>query len=228
MTRRTPSIALLALGLLTGCGPSTTTTREQLFDIVFRATTDDGDALGGVALRTGDRLLGVTDSNGALGVSLNAAEGQAVPVTVICPAGFAPPDALPPLRLAHSRLLEHPRQASPISFPATCTRESREVIVLVHAEHGDVLPVLVDGKPVGATDANGVAHVLLEFGRDVRSFEVRLDTTQQHDLKPANPSRTVELTGRDAIVLFEQNLSIAPKFAARKAPPSRHIPYRID
>jgi hypothetical protein len=229
MTRRTLSTALSILALIAGCGPSATTTGELRFDIAFRAATDDGDALAGVALRLGDRLLGLTDSSGGLSVSLNAPEGQVLAVTVTCPTGFASPDTVPPLRLAHSRLVaEQPGKRPPISFPATCIRESRDVVVLVHADRGDALPVLVDGRPVATTDANGVAHILLEFARDVRSFEVRLDTTERHDFKPASPSRTFELTGRDAIVLFNQPMSIAPKVVVRRAEAARHIPYRID
>ncbi|HVW25508.1 MAG TPA: hypothetical protein VHC69_09065 [Polyangiaceae bacterium] len=230
MTRSTPSktIAITSL-LVAACGPSITTSSEQRFNITFRAVTDDGDALASVAFLTGDKLLGLTDANGTLGVALKSSEGQTLPVGVKCPGGFASPDAVPALRLARSRLVAEQRGTSPpISFLATCTRESRDVVVLVHTDHGDALPVLVDGKPIATTDANGVAHVLVDFGRDVRSFEVRLDTTERRDLKPANPSRTFELTGRDAIVLFEQPMTVAPKLVVRKVQPARHIPYRID
>lgn len=230
MTRSTPSkmFAITSL-LVASCGPSITTASEQRFDIAFRGVTDDGDALAGVAFRTGDRLLGITNGSGTLGVSLKAPEGQTLPVTVTCPGGFASPDTVPPLRLTHSRLVaEQSADRSPLSFLATCTRETRDVVVLVHADHGDTLPVLVDGRPVTITDANGVAHVLVDFGRDVRSFEVRLDTSERRDLKPANPSRTFELTGRDAIVLFEQPMTSAPKLVVRKVQPARHVPYRID
>ena len=221
-------VAIASL-LAAGCGPTITTSSEQRFDVAFHAITDDGEPLASVAFRTGNRLLGVTNASGALGVSLKASEGQTLPVTVTCPSGFASPDAVPPLRLAHARTVaEQPASTSSLLFPATCTRESRDVVVLVHGEHGNALPVLVDGKPVATTDANGVAHVLVEFGRDVRSFEVRLDTSGRGDLKPANPSRTFELTGRDAVVLFEQPLTIAPKVVVRKAQAARHVPYRID
>jgi hypothetical protein len=230
MTSRTPSITLvLSMLLIAGCGPSATTSREQRFDIVFHATTDDDEPLDGVTLRAGDRLLGSSDPTGELRVSLTAVEGQRLTIGVACPASFAIPDPVPPLRLVHSRgVAEQAAGSSSIAFPVVCTRESREVVVIVHSEHGNLLPVLIDGKPVGATDENGVAHLLLDSSRDVPSFEVRLDTTERLDLKPANPTRTFELSGRDVIVLFEQTLTVAPKFAVRKAPPARHIPYRID
>ena len=229
MTRRTLFTISAVLALLAGCGPKSATSHEQRFDIVFRTATDDGDALAGVALRAGDRLLGVTDASGALRVSLNGAEGQVLPVTVTCPRGFAPSATVPQLRLARSRLVgESLGKASQISFPAVCSRESRDVVVLVHAEHGDALPVLIDGRSLATTDANGVAHVLVDFDRDVRSFEVRLDTTERRDIKPANPSRTFELTGQDAIIIFEQSMTIAPKVFMKKAQPVRQIPYRID
>jgi hypothetical protein len=229
MTRRILSTGLGALALLAACSPTAGATPEQRFHVTFRAATDDGDSLPGAAFRTGDRLLGVTDSSGSLGTTLSALEGQALPVTVTCPEGFTSPDTVPSLRLARSRLVANQTgKSSVLSLTATCTRESRDVVVLVHADHGDTLHVLVDGKPTATTDSNGVAHILLGFGREVPSFEVRIDTTERRDLKPASPSRTFELTGRDAIVVFEQSMTVAPKLIMKKAQPARHVPDRID
>jgi hypothetical protein len=134
-----------------------------------------------------------------------------------------------PVRLTRSRRVgADPSDVAAISFQAVCTRQIRDVVLVVHAEHGETLPVLVDGKAVSSTDTDGVSHVLLHFDRDVRSFGVVLDTSARRDLRPQNPSRNFDLTGRDAIVLFEPTLAPASRVVARQAVPVRHIPHRVD
>jgi hypothetical protein len=90
------------------------------------------------------------------------------------------------------------------------------------------LPVLIDGKPVTATDDDGIAHVLLRRSRAEAKVDVALDTTGRASLKPVNPARTYEINGRDAVVLFEQAFVTTPSTVTRAAAPRRHIPVRVD
>ncbi|HXK18460.1 MAG TPA: hypothetical protein VNG33_11690, partial [Polyangiaceae bacterium] len=109
-----------------------------------------------------------------------------------------------------------------------CQKRLSDVVVIVHADHGDSLPVLVDGKPVGVTDGDGVAHLLLRRPRSDKSLQLGLDTTNRTTLKPVNPSRTYQLSGRDAVVLFEPSFAVTAPFVARSSAPRRHIPVRVD
>jgi hypothetical protein len=220
----------ISVGLsLAGCGTTAATTQEHRFEVSFRVTTDAGDSLAGATVVSGSRTLGVTDPLGALEVALDGLEGQTHPITLTCPEGFAAPENIAPLRLTRSRRVSAgPGDAAAISFPAVCTRQVRDVVLVVHVEHGEALPVLVDGKAVGVTDSDGVAHVLLHFDRSVRSFGVGLDTSSRHELRPRNPSRAFDLAGRDAVVLFDQALTAAPRIVVKQAAPVRRVPYRIN
>jgi hypothetical protein len=174
----------------------------------------------------------MTGSSGTSSVKLEGTEGQVLPVTAECPEGYASSEKPQPLRLTRSRALGN-GQIEPNWFQVTCTRKLRDVVVVVRAEGGGGLGVRIDGKSYGTTDPDGNAHVLLKLERDIRSLGVALDTSARPGLKPESPSRTFELSGRDAVLLVEQRFaqSPRPKPALPKSPlpaPRRHIPERLN
>ena len=212
-----------------GCGANEGTYAASRFAIEFHINNDDGDAVKSAAVRTGGKDLGVTGAEGMLKVELTGTEGQTVPVTVTCPHGCAGTEKPSLLRLSHTRRIDfNGYQAT--RFEATCTREVRDIVLVVRAQGGARLAVNVDGTPSGATNADGIAHVLVHADRQMKALKVSLDTSSRPELKPKNPSRTYELAGNDAILLFDQTFVSTPKRAFRAAPPkpSRHIPYRVD
>jgi hypothetical protein len=133
------------------------------------------------------------------------------------------------LRLTHTRSVSAGGfQAT--HFEAICTRNVRDIVVVVRAEGGAGLPLQIDGKPAGTTSADGIAHVLVRAERNVKTLNVNLDTTTQQNLRPKNPGRTYELSGNDTILVFDQTFVAAPKpkvhGGGTKHP--KHIPYRVD
>jgi hypothetical protein len=66
--------------------------------------------------------------------------------------------------------------------------------------------------------------------RDLKSFNVSLDTSAHQELKPKNPSRTYELAGNDAVLVFDQALVATHRtvFHGAGTKPRKHIPYRVD
>jgi hypothetical protein len=105
----------------------------------------------------------------------------------------------------------------------------REVVLVVHTQPGRALPVLVDGKLSSMTTSDGLAHVLLRIDRSVRTLNAKLDTGTAPKLRPKSPSRTFDLSGNDAILIFDQNFSTRLVAPISKEPPKpqRHVPERV-
>ncbi len=141
----------------------------------------------GRAFALNAKPFGATDRTGALSVFLRGSEGQTVRLSLACPEGYSPPEALPALRLARTRRLGH-GGIQPLTLESVCTRRARAVALIVHALPGKSLPVEVDGKAVSSTDADGNAHLLLEVDRSRRMVTTRLDTIGEPSLLPHEPA----------------------------------------
>lgn len=215
-----------------GCHPRASTKprpTRSVFDVDFRVTTDEGEPLAGAEIFNGKSLLGTTGTAGHLKAELEGNDGEMVSVSLSCPAGYTSLTKPPPLRLTRMRqVTTHDSRA--MQFASACKRDVRDVVVLVRADGGAQLPVRVDGRLAGSTNSDGIAHILVHAARTVRGFDVSLDTSKRHDLRPRNPSRTYELAEHDAILVFHQTLVPAPKAFVRRneTQPRKHIPYRID
>ena len=100
----------------------------------------------------------------------------------------------------------------------------------MRTQGGAGLSLQIDGKPAGITDADGIAHVLVHAERNLKSLNVSLDTSAHQELKPKNPSRTYELAGNDAVLVFDQAIVAThkPVFHGASTKPRKHIPYRVD
>ena len=196
------AIAAFGLG---GCGSSAAPAVVS-FPIALRATSDDGQPLPGVTFKTSTKTLGATNAAGELRLRLRGREGQVLPVSTICPPDFKSPDESSRLRLTQAQRLTAAAAEPMTALAVVCTRNIRDVVVIVHAENGPDLPVLIDGHPAGVTDGDGNAHILVHPDRTARSLSLSLDTGATPQLRPQNPSRAFELTGRDAALLFKQEL----------------------
>ena len=222
------SLALLTLGL-SACGAKHSEPVSPKYSVEFHMTNDDGQSLAGVEIDVGKNRVGTSDAEGMVKTDLSGAEGQTLPVAVSCPEGFTNPEKLTPLRLAHTRRVTLDGY-QPLHVEATCRRNVRDIVVVVRARGGADLPLQVDGKSAGVTDADGIAHVLVRADRNTASLKVALDTSAHQELKPKNPSRTFELAGNDAILVFDQTFVSSPKPVFHVGPgrPKRHIPYRVN
>jgi len=232
---RASLIWLSTLAVVLGaCGskPEARGDAAQAFKVALKGATEGESPLSGVIFSVDDRPLGATDTAGVLTTEFNGSAGQVVELRGTCPQGYETSEALVTLRLAHTRPLSGSAGAEePLSAKITCTRKLSEVAVVVHAEGGSGLPVIVDGVARATTDEAGNAHVLLALDRTVPSVRVGIDTTSNASLMPQHPSRTFELHGKDAVLIFDQTLTARarPRVAAPAArkPASRHIPQRL-
>lgn len=224
MTRVATILLTLSAVVFGGCGGAAP--ERAPFSIHLSATSDDGEALSGVAFETKGKEIGRTPAAGGFIVQLRGAEGATLPIAAQCPEGYESP--LPgSLRLAEVHNLSG--EPEPISFEAVCVRNVREVVVVVHAENGADLPVTVDGEVSGRTDEHGNAHVLVPVDREVKSLAVSLDTSERPRLRPQNPRRVFELEGKDAVAVLHQPFSEAkPTQPVRRVSHTRrHVPYRV-
>ena len=225
-----PGLALLILGIAAqACRVKEPGPVSSRFAVELLITNDDGNELAGSVITTGKASLGITGSDGRLRVELEGTDGQVLPISISCPPGYTSLDKVAPLRLTHTRRVNEV-SFQPTRFESTCTREVREIVVVVRAETGSGLPLQIDGRPAGTTDADGIAHVLVRADRNVKALNVTLDTSARQDLRPKSPSRTYELTGNDAVLVFDQAFVKTPK-AKHPSGHVKHrqnIPYRIE
>lgn len=159
------------------------------------------------------KLLGTTDGSGLSRLSLKGRDGQTVPLTIECPAGFSSPQA--PVPVALRRLTPGSR---PPRFEAHCLSTTHSVLIGIRAERGANLPILQLGRSIGSTDASGNAHVLLANVTADQPIALTLDTSQQPLLRPQNPVLTFVPAARDELVLLEQTFSRAEPKRKPKAP----------
>jgi hypothetical protein len=224
------AVALITIAIgFQGCGGKEPVPASSRFAVEFQVTNDEGDALAGARVAAGKLPIGMTENDGSLKVELSGAEGQILLVSVVCPDGYTGPEKPAVLRLTHTRHVNREGYQA-THFESICTRNLRDIVVVVRAEGGAGLALHVDGKPSGTTDADGIAHVLVHADRTVKSLYVNLDTSARQDLRPKNPSRTYELAGNDAVLVFAQAFVAVPKSILHGAgtKPRKHIPYRVN
>jgi hypothetical protein len=222
----------IASSLLSACGGSSAATSGKSFDLVLKATSDDGDPVGGVKFTTGTSNFGTTNTAGIVSVNVRGSDGQNLPVTASCPDGYVSPEQSSTLKLTEVRRINQ-EGAATLGIDITCIRKMREIVLVVRTVNAPVLPVDVGGKTVGRTDNDGTAHVKLQVDRDVRSLSVNLSTNDLPTLRPQNPSRVYDLDGQDAILLLDQSFTIERKSTPKRrvathTTPGKHIPYKID
>lgn len=218
----------LMVGIV-GCSSKESVMANTRFASEFHITNDDGDVLAGAVIVASRTRLGTTGADGTLRTNLAGTEGQSLPVTVSCPEGFIGPEKPVMLRLTHTRPINFIGYHA-MQMEAACVRNVRNLVLIVRALGGAELPLQVDGKPAGTTGADGVAHVLVKAERNVKWLTVSLNTSGHQELKPRNPSRTYELGGTDALLLFDQPFVVTPKanLYGGGTKPRKHIPYRVN
>ena len=213
---------LLAIAGNACSAPTPSKPQAEAFAVELRARNDDGRPIAGATWTSDGHRLGETGPNGILPIILRGREGQLVQGTVGCPDGYVAPDVIPPVRLTHTRRVS-PEQSQPITLEVVCVRLPRKVVLVVHAERGPALPVLVDGKAGGSTDLDGNAHVLLRVDHSVRTLDVALDSSGRADLVPPNPAQSFELDERDSLLVFTVTFSPSAKTSLKRTRP-QYIP----
>jgi hypothetical protein len=217
-SRFTLSPAILAACmLLLGCGRSRSSVPDPTaptYPLRIRAQGDAEAPLAGVQISGGGTLLGTTDAQGSVQLSLEGTEGERMPLQVTCPGGFVSPEK--PLVVGLRQL--GPGSPAP-TFEVACVPRLHTFVIGLRAEHGAHVPVSYLGQALGETDATGVAHVLVRAPRQ-EQVSLTLDTSGHPELRPQNPTLTFVAPDRDELVLFEH------EFVELKRPPPPRKQFR--
>jgi hypothetical protein len=206
--------------LLASCAPLAP--EQRLYELRVRVDSDPGEGLAGVPLLYGSSKVGVTGHDGSVLVKLAGREGQRAPLAAQCPDTHIAP-AEPSVVVLRTYLQGHVPELS-----IRCPPRSRKLAVVVKAKHGEDLPLLHRGKPIGRTDDQGIAHLLLE-GPPGEAFEVTLDTSDRPRLHPQNPGGRFVIAARDEAFLFDPELTVEapPVVKKKKRHRESHLPQRI-
>ena len=218
--------ALFAATLLASSCSSTTKNRA-LFEVYFEATTDDGIPLPGVEINGNGRQLGVTTDDGMLRAFLRANEGATLRTRATCPPGYREPEQLPPLTLRRFRAITI-GGGDQLRVSIECRASERRVALIVNTDQRIDLPIIMDGKEVGFTNTEGVAHVALRMAPNT-TFRVALDTSEHPRLRPKSPIATFTVGDADALVVFDQGFAeeVKPKKRRRRRP-KKATPPQVD
>lgn len=187
---------------------------SRTFPVQLSVKRDAVNAVAGVQIFEGERLLGTTDASGRVQLELSGVEGGTAALGVKCPDGFASPQL--PLTVGLRRL--SPNSPAP-RFNSECVPLVHSIVAAVRAENGPNLPISFLNRVVGHTDELGVGHVLLETAAH-QQITLTLDTREHPNVSPQNPALTFIAPEDEALVLLEQ------KFVVKKprAPRPRSVP----
>lgn len=203
------------------------------FRVTFTARSD-GEPLARVRVVADGRPLGETGEDGALGVDLAGREGQAVTINAQCPEGHRAPEELPLLTLRRFRGLDPAAAERGIEVSIDCPPAERTAAVVIRAgDNGGGLPVTMSGRELARTDEHGIAHLVMHV-QPHTTFRLRLDTSDNEDLRPQSPGATFTVPDADEIFLFDQPFEVRQKRRRwrrrrRSSEPSGPmLPMRID
>jgi hypothetical protein len=191
--------ALIVAAMVGGC--SSDKSARALFEVQFQASSDDGEPLAGVIIAGNGKKLGVTAADGTFTSHLRAREGSTLRPRATCPKGFREPLQPQPLTLRRFRSLD--RKADELRVSIECRATERLVALVVNTDRRPDLPVVMDGREIGRTNSEGVAHLALRMAPNT-TFRVALDTSDQRTLRPKSPTATFTVGDADSLVLFDQ------------------------
>jgi hypothetical protein len=218
VARSSGALAICA-ALASGCAEPS----EPAFGVQVEVQADGLRPIAGAQLRVRGDYLGTTNALGQATLRVPGNEGEQLPISVTCPAGFVADPA------QSSLVLSEPSGASGApALTLNCRTEQREAVILVHAGGGaPSLPVKIDGVMVGRTDTLGFAHLHVRTNPE-STFEVSLDTSANEALVPANPSREFRLERSDEIFVFDAAFEPAPRNKRRGAKRRPRTPKKAD
>lgn len=208
-------VLLCACSETRGHDPSKT---KPSYEVMITAHRDETEAMGGVEVFQDARSLGTTDGSGALRAVLSGTAGETAALIVKCPSDFTSPEEPIYVRLWPLA----PGSVSP-RFDAECKPLVHSLVLGLRAEHGAGLPVVRLGKTVAMTDPYGVTHFSIE-ARTSEQITITLDTTQNRELRPQNPTLTFVAADRDELVLLDQRFTVKRSVIRT---PKREIPRRL-
>jgi len=194
---------MFQLGTFALCACAPVAAVDTAYEVRVRVTSDPGEGLGAVLLQHGQTRLGVTGRDGSARLQLAGREGDRVEVSARCPATHATPAPVPIV------LRSYADKTAP-ELEIRCSPRRRRLAVVVMAKNGQDLPLLHRGLTLARTDAEGVAHFVLD-GAPGDAFELTLDTSRRADLRPQNPYARFVIGAGDSAQLFDPELRVIAK-----------------
>lgn len=204
MKRRYIGAFALSMVVQTACANSQPVVEQKRFS--FHVEGDPGKPVSGASLILNGQTIATTNTQGLALVAVNGHEGEALEVSVRCPADYQSPARATTIavrKLAGDKVPQ---------YDATCIPKTRTVVIAVNGMKGYRLPVTELGKTIGETDDLGVATVLLHVEPN-EQIELALDTTAPENslIRPRNPVATFTAKNEDDVFVFDPQLSLAPK-----------------
>jgi hypothetical protein len=201
-----------------------------VFPLAFSGAADDGAPLSGIELRGtfsdgASILLGATGKDGTLTTRVEAIEGSQLEVSARCPDGYD--EGIPSQVTLALRSFVTLDRSAPAGLRTSfqCKPQQRLAAVVIRAGGKAGLPVLLDGKPIGETDAAGFAHLLVRVPAS-GMLQLGLDTTRMPALRPKNPVSSFAMHDADGLFVLDQPFQErAPPRKKRMAPSG---PLRIE
>jgi hypothetical protein len=180
----------------------------------FVAESDPGQPLRGVWVAVDEKPVGTSDNRGLLHVTIAAKLGQRIRIEHACPPGYRDPGEPKMLRVGDYRSID---EVSPPAMQLTirCPPTNRLAVIVVRADHGDGLSVLLNDHVVAETNAAGVAHFSTSAppGTELR---VGLDTTERPHLVPRNPVRVFTIPDAPEAFVIDQSFETAKRRRRRQ------------
>lgn len=191
-------VVLSAVATLCGCQEEPS--QSPVFELELRAQRESGEPMAGVQFSRGERAMGVTGGDGEVRVRLRAREGMRLSIAPQCPEGYRGPDG--DLEVVLRTLRTADGEIAPLTVQTTC-RPTERMAALVVRTAPDI-PVIVQGRQVARTNADGIAHASLTMEPNT-TFRVELDTSDKPALRPRSPVTTLTVMDRDEIfpIAFE-------------------------
>ena len=201
------------------------------FPAHFSVQADQKSPVAGAQISARGKPLGSTNATGELQAPLLGFEGDRVPISLVCPSGYAPSPADSVVILRSVQGLGG-EERKPIDHALACQPTKREAVVLVHVSGATAsLPVKIDGAVVGQTDGLGFGHFYLRPDPGTR-FEVALDTSANDKLMPQNPQQLFQVETHDDVFVFDREFKLPakpkPVRKRAKAKPEIHVPIRLN
>jgi hypothetical protein len=203
-------VAFVALPSCSKSSASRSPVEDDAFPVMVMVRGDARQPLSKAKILSGTRMLGSTDDSGSALLKLKGTEGDSVSLSVKCPDGFASPEK--PVVVGLRRLAA----GSPApKFETECVPLLRTIVAGLRTENGPNLPIMRLNQVVGHTDAQGVAHIVLEVSPK-QPITLTIDTSGNPNLRPHNPTLTFVPGERDEMVLLEQKFTVVrPAVRAR-------------
>lgn len=186
----------------------------------FAVESDPGNPLAGVWIVADAQPIGRSDDAGSLQVTIARKLGTPVRIEHDCPDGYRDP-----IRPKIVRLRDY-RSVGAASVPAIeirlrCPPIDRTAVIIVRAQDGADLEVLLDNRHASRTNSEGVAHIWTTAPPGTE-LSVQLDTSARPRLMPRSPRRLLTMPDADEVFVISQHFERSPRPSVRR-PQRRRI-----